>query len=255
MGRRKLIIIIVLTLLLFGGIIWLISARIATENMKTKTPIRGYSRLVKNLPDSYRNSIEAAVHSMIEYNNNRDVSDAVGDAVIRDSSATQQEIVKGSSYSGNFIIDIASIRQSYRVQYEYSDDPQANPQSGYPVLVSCLPKEDLIYGDFSCKERYVSTDNKSVLKDPIISKLPYANLSFRLSADVTTGTLKLYAELRIPESDLKGGEESTKQVISSYKEEVVNWIKSQGLDSEKYNITYSYLDKNRVRGPDSTDQL
>ena len=254
-SRRKVIVGVLLALVLVGGLIWLISVRSAVENMKIKTPIKGYGQQVKNLPDSYKNSIEAALHSMIEYNNTPSTSDTIGDATIRNGSTKQQEIVKGSSYSGSFIVDIPSIHQSYRVQYEYSSDPQVNTQSGYPVLVSCLPKEDLIYGDFTCKERYTSVDNKAAIKDPIVGKLPYASLSFRLTADVTSGKLKLFAELRIPESDLKGNETATNQVVSQYKNEVLSWIKSQSLNPDGYDITYSYLDNGRVRGLDSQNQL
>lgn len=229
---------------MIGVIVWIITAQV--HNADDRTRIRDYDRLVKNLPDSYKAAIEGALRDMIAYNG-IDASrlDSVQDATIREGTAEQEEALKDYRYTGRFIVDIESIGHSYLVQYEYSQRPEMNPQSGYPVLVSCLPEKQLIYGDFSCKERYTATDEK--VKDPIVSRLPRTTLSYRLIADATGKELILRVELRIPDIDLQGNQASRRKVVALYKKEVTDWITSQGLDPAKYTIYYNYLDNGNKR--------
>lgn len=237
-------IIVGVGLLLLGAIVWIITARV--HDAGDRTPIRGYDRLVKNLPESYKSAIEAALRDMIAYNGiDESQLDSVKDAITRKDSAAQEEELKDYRYTGRFIVDIESIGHSYQVQYEYSKRPEMNAQSGYPVLVGCLPKDQLIYGDFSCKERYTQTDE--IVKDPIVSRLPRNTLSYSLIADATGKELILRAELRIPEIDLQGGSASRRQTVALYKKEVTEWITSQGLDPAKYTIYYNYLDNGNKR--------
>lgn len=246
-NRTKYALVIVISLLLLGAIIWFVSHNADNQEPDGQTPIREYDQQIKNLPANYKSGIEGALRDMIAYNNaESSTADRVSDAVIRDGSATQREAIKGDRYEGQFIVDIESLRQSYLVQYEYSRLPEKDAQSGYPVLVTCLPENKLIYGDFICRERYTTADEK--VRDPIVSKLPHATLSFRLSADATGEELILRAELRIPAMDLSGDARSRRQAVTLYKREVTNWMESEGFDPADYTITYNYLNDGRLRG-------
>lgn len=202
--------------------------------------ITNYDKKVKNLPDDRKQSIEAALRNTIKLNLPNDTSmPNIDDATIRDGSEQQTELIKNTRYKGTFIVDIASIKQSYRVNYTYSSDPHDSFAVGYPVNITCLTTSELKYGDFQCKS-VTSEESKGV--DPIVGLLPHTTLSYNLRADSTSGNLILYARLDIASVDLKGDVASKQRAIAMYKKEVTDWISQQGLDPSKYTIKYNYDD-------------
>lgn len=209
--------------------------------------ITNYDKKIKNLPDDRKQSIEAALSNTIKLNlPNGTAMPNIDDATIRDGSEQQTELVKNTRYKGSFIVDIASIKQSYRVQYAYSSDPNDSFAIGYPVNVTCLSINELKYGDFQCKS-VVSEESKGI--DPIISQLPHTTLSYNLRASTTSGSLILYADLDIASVDLKGDLASKQRAVALYKKEVTDWIAQQGLDPSKYTIKYNYDDNGNLTTP------
>ena len=76
--------------------------------------------------------------------------------------------------------------------------------------------------------------------DPIIRSLPHGTLDYNLTSEyVRNGSksdLILHASLLLTGADLKGDSTS---IVNQYKQEVVDYIKSLGLDPTKYTIDYS----------------
>ena len=203
--------------------------------------ISGYDEKVKNLPEKYKDSITAALLDSINNNSEKEIkSSDVTDAAIRSGSDKQDEIRRGSDYTGSFIVDIPSLRQSYTVQYSYSADPDSPLNAGYPVLVDCVPEKDVIYDDFKCIGT-LSEENAEV-QDPLVSYLPYSTLSYKVWADITSGDLEINADLRIPSVDLSGDEATRRMVVAHYKKSVTDWITSKDLDASRYTINYNYSD-------------
>ncbi|MEV8358478.1 hypothetical protein [Microbacterium sp. NPDC076895] len=242
--RKRIVIAgaVLLVLLFIGLVIWL-WPRGEDNQYGEGVEIGGYSGQVNNLPSDYLDGFEAALLKMVRYNG---ISDAeasdIRDATIRDGSAKQTYLDgKGTGYSGSFIVDIASIKQSYEIQYEYAAPNTGVTTSGYPVLVNCLDTDQLIYGDFGCKNLYAA---ESEDLDPLVSHLPYKNLTYQINADSTAGgdKLRLNVKLSIPDIDLSGDEASRRQTITLYKAEVTKWISSQGVDPANYDIHYNYSD-------------
>ena len=58
---------------------------------------------------------------------------------------------KNGWYVGSFVVDIPNIQQSYKVEFNYSEDPDY-AIGGYAVLIYCLPEDKMVYPDFDCKE-------------------------------------------------------------------------------------------------------
>jgi hypothetical protein len=201
--------------------------------------IQGYDKKVKNLPVEYKDSFTAMLFKTIKYNSPEGKTSAtitsINDAVIRAGSEKQNTVTAGSQYSGSFIVDIASIRQSYKVQYEYSTNPNDGFTSGYPLLISCLDASELLYGDFHCKDTF--SQNNSVT-DPIVGILPYSSLDFKIIAiQSSDGKVSLEITLLLSDSDRRSNIDSA---IATYKNEAAKWIVSQGYDPTKYTINYIY---------------
>lgn len=235
--RNKAIIIllvvgpVVLAVVLFA--IWKINS---PSTYVDQVKINGYSDSVKNLPGRYKDLMSAALYNMVEFNSKDSVDpSAIDDAQIREGTVDQSEVTQGRQYTGSYIVDIESVRQSYFVQYGWSNKPDLNVQSGYTVMVSCLSPSELKWGDFKCKNLH---DGGADLVDPIVSKLPHKTLSFELKADTTGDKLKLHAKLLIPEVDLRSTPSVVESVVGQYKEMVLGWIRSQGLNPDTYSIEW-----------------
>lgn len=198
------------------------------------TAIKNYDQTIDTLPEDYKHLFTATLHDMIELNYSGELSiTSVSDAVIRKDS-NKEAVSTEAEHAGSFIVDIASLQQSYLVQYEYSSNPNEAFTSGYPILVSCLETSELIYGDFECKEMY--SQNFEEL-DPIFDVLPYSTLEYQLSANEDSdGDVTILIELYITDAD-KDNEEA---VVELYKSKALAWLKSKDFDSNDYIIEYSY---------------
>lgn len=197
--------------------------------------IKGYDDNVKNLSTDYENLIMAELSGVIKLNTKDGESVAnVKDATLRDGSAQQEYSEEFSIYRGSFVVDIESLKQSYLMTYTYSRDPDSAALGGYPVLASCLPVDQLKYGDFSCKD--IETEESGDL-NPITTILPYSTLSYSIRAVHDDDTIRLVVTLFISGADRRSGEAAA---VTAYKNEVLDWISSKGFNPADYEITYKY---------------
>lgn len=193
-----------------------------------------------DLPTDIRESIESYLYNIMKLNTDEGSNlSAINDAFVRDDTVSIEND-DGISY-GTFIVDINSYQQSYFVQFEYSLADIERTVGGTLAVVTCLPDDQLVYPPFDCRS-FVS--GRADSEDAIIQYLPFENFSFRLAANTTfeEESLLLYAQLRIPTSDLAGNEASRREIVSLYKNEVTSWIESRGLQPGDYTIEYDYSD-------------
>lgn len=246
MSRKKALLLIGVVLVLFIGIVALIATITQQdENQFGKfIRIQNYSAKVKNLSNDMRDSMESSLYNTVIGNVDASTNvSKINDATIREGSDAQERDSKNATYSGSFIIDMSSIKQSYYVQYSYAPDPTTSI-GGSPVIISCLPVEKLIYGEFTCTDL---ASKQSTEDDMILQYLPYENFTFKITPDATQGDkLVLVVDLDISEVDLKGDAASKAQTVTMYKNEVTDWIASKGVDPTKYEIQYNYDDAGNV---------
>jgi len=215
--------------------------------------IQNYDQKVKNVSKELHNGTEASLYNVVKKNISGDTNPAkIKDAFIRDDSNSQDYDKGNDIYSGKFIVDIDSIKQSYLIQYTYIKDVNNSEGLTNRVVVSCVNKEDIKYESFKCED-YVS--QQATQNDTIIQYLPFSNFSFKISADTTAGDDKmiLVVELRIPESDLKGDVASKQAVVAMYKNEVAKWLETKNLDPTIYTYEYNYDDSGNLL-PETHDQ-
>ncbi len=248
--KQKLAILIGVLL----GIILVVVMIIAALNKTNKNQfgeyitIQNYDQKVKNVSSGVKDAIQTSLYKIVK-KNSADTFNAstVGDATIRESSDSQKYDASKLVYSGNFIVDIASIKQSYQAQYSYSPSNTIDV-GGSPVVLSCPSTDKLKYGDFNCKDAF---SNQVDQVDAIMQYLPYENFDFKISPDATIPgqALTLVVQLRIPNSALAGNATSKAAAITLYKKEVTDWIQSKSLDPSRFTIMYDYSDAGDYIGP------
>ena len=85
--------------------------------------------------------------------------------------------------------------------------------------------------------------NKSpVQSDPIMQHLPRNTLDYKLTAVVEgNNNLRLQADITPSSADTRDDDTLNPVAVQQYKDAVVNYIKSLGLDPAKYKITYTVI--------------
>jgi hypothetical protein len=246
---------------IFGAIVLAVVVIAIIVNLSSKNEygdglkIQNYNQKVKNTSTVMRNSIEATLYNVVKKNvsENTDLL-KVGDAFIRDDSNIQNYDEPSNIYTGNFIVDIESIKQSYYVQYTYVKDTDNDEGLANRVVINCVEEKDLKFGTFECTDFVAEQAGKN---DSIIQYLPFSNFSFHIAADTTAGddNLVLHVELRIPESDLKGDLASKQNIVVLYKNEVAQWLKAKDFIPTDYTFEYNYTDNGDYIAPAHIDNL
>ena len=117
------------------------------------TTINGFAERAENLSDSRIELIEENLFETLKMNNSG--SNITDDAMIREG--TYQQTLQNPAkqiYFTTFIVDISSLKQSYRINDYYSSfPPEVSGLRDYATLVLCLDVKDLIYGEFDCMDR------------------------------------------------------------------------------------------------------
>lgn len=210
--------------------------------------IVNYDDKVKNISKDYKNNIEAFLYTTVKSNLNKDINgNDIKDAYIREGSDSQDAVTPGHQYYGKFIVDIASIKQSYLVTYAYStEENDTDFTGGYPLTIQCLSGSDVIYSQFVCKDSFTDDSSVNTGLNAIIRYLPYSSLSFDIKADNSSGSLIIRVNLKIPSSYLNGSATLRKQAVASFKKEVGDWITKQGFSPSDYDIVYNYDDNGNL---------
>ena len=121
------------------------------DNQITITNLNDY---VNNIPSDTRAEIYNAVFRAAQSNSAGKTSEtlSIADAQIREGSAINSFNPSTSLYSGNFIVDIPSLKQSYRIYYEWiPKNVNSNLILGdYTTSVDCLHPDEYIYDFYPC---------------------------------------------------------------------------------------------------------
>lgn len=149
--RKSLLIFIVIIISLFA---------LSAFYLYNKNPygsgisIKSLLLLSKNqAPD--RDTVFNVEHSLYETVQRNSLS-AIGSYTVKDvmprSDSFRQSYDKETKlHNVDVIVDIASISQSYHVQYQWANDKNT-PTDQYGIMISCLPKDQLNLGDFPCSD-------------------------------------------------------------------------------------------------------
>lgn len=164
-----------------GAIVIIIISVLALSGIFHSNPygpeqkITNFSRYFKNVPTSTRDMLYTSLYNIVSLNleDQAPYPDNIT-ATIRKDTANTTYNEDTDIYSNNFIVDVTSINQSFKVWFEWSKD-QNNPNlSGYQVSITCTPQEDSLYNSSTCKDGSSVSNPVEDLYDthPLLAYLP-----------------------------------------------------------------------------------
>lgn len=239
--ENKHLFIFVSVIVAFVAVLILVLVMFFNEqkaNRSESIVISNFNKYIKNIPKSERVAIEKSLYTTVIGNVEKPDPksiNSIDDAFIRDGSYSQD--YKDKVYSTAFIVDIASIKQSYRVTNLYSPIGKEEAELyDYTILVLCLGKGELKFGEFKCQDR-ITQENGFEEYDPIIGLIPYSTLNYTINRNFKSEKLQLLVKLYLSEVDRRMG---VQESIDYYKEQIKAWFESNKLNIEDYDIVYEY---------------
>lgn len=136
-------------------------------------PISYLNDDLAELPENSVNVIESMLYDSIASNGGTLDSISNSDARVRENSMVDIYFEDIDMHYINFIVDISSIQQSYQVFNEWSDD-RTNPNYliDMATMIMCLPKEQIIYSDHNCKDKF-NHNGQKILVSKFISHFDF----------------------------------------------------------------------------------
>lgn len=162
----------------------------------------------------------------------------VTDAIVRDTTFTQDDNKDTSIHTVKFIVDIKSLKQSYDISYQWVDRSDVYGDE-WGTNVTCLPLNKLLYGDFSCKDMFILAEGP--VDEKLDKILPYTSPFYRIgyfSDGKDFDNPKFTISIQIMQNV---NSDSTKKGYKIYQQQAKDWLVSQGVDMSEYSIVYRDL--------------
>ncbi len=242
-SRKRLFILIGIgsaVLILIGTLLAILFSNSYQNSIGKGIPINNFRDIVRNIPTVFQEEIEATLYTVVVDNSPEKEVGLVRDAFIRDDSYEEMGTTEAVR-SGSFLVDIESLKQTYRVQFTYSGDETSVNNRGNASTVTCPLPEELRFGDFECS---TFIGREAAPDASIIQHLPYRSIGFSVFGIQENGEspLVLYADLNIPTTVLSSSIENRRDAVAAYKNDVLSWISSKGVSVDDYQIFYSHND-------------
>ena len=198
--------------------------------------INNLDDIVENIPDYEVNTILSLLADTLRINTDRQLSE-ITDIEIREGSYRQH--YEDSLFQTEFIVDIESIRQSYRITNVYSHLGEEKTGLDYTTVVRCLSGEDVIFEDFICQDRITAESGLS-RNDPIINLVPHQDhgLSITLGGEDEEGRVILDIHITIFAYELDNNSNPS-PALERRKTGIREWLTSNGLDPDNYILNYN----------------
>lgn len=138
--------------------------------------ITNLDSLAKNLSSDKKAELEKLLYFTTKANSDYDVMKlSTTTATIRDHSFKEVYDKYTKIYSGDFLVDIESIQQSYHIYYRWSKDKQITKEeiTPYSSYANCVTKAEAIYGYFKCTNPYMDIDDINTKYSQLSMLLPY----------------------------------------------------------------------------------
>lgn len=231
-------------------LIFIVLAVISLQSVLHRNPygpelkIDNFSKFYKKVPDDTRDSIFHSLYSTAELNLTENQTPPVSGAIIRENSASEILFDKETDiYHIDFIVDLETIHQSFRISAEWSTVKNNVNLTGYANTVTCLTGQLSAYHSTYCKDLFTSTDPNinAVEKSTIVLSLPItvseynANYTKYINYTITYSTFNGKIILHI--NDYTGG---------NY-DDAMTRLKKIDPNVESYEI--KYYDKSQQNTP------
>lgn len=193
--------------------------------------INNFDMFFDEVPGDRKDLVQASLYNVVS----RNITDNIlsipeSGAMIRDGSVESHYSENEGVWVGSFIVDIEEIRQSYDGFFEWGGNGESFG-GGYVALFTCLRTDQLIYGDFDCKDMF--SDDIST-KFPITTKLP-------LTVSEYSNNYTKYVNYYIGYTISDDHDEiviDIKDYIGNGREDALQKIRDLGYDPDDYEIDY-----------------
>lgn len=143
------------------GLIAVVLLVVGLMQLFRKNPY-GEETRIDNIGESYGNLSQDAkdqifyqLHMVLAMNLNDDSKIPTSGAMVRAGTAEYDYNEDTKVYAGQFVVDVEEVEQSYAVQFSWSPVAKNDNLGGYPVLITCVPKNLRIYeSQQSCVDFY-----------------------------------------------------------------------------------------------------
>lgn len=173
----------------------------------------------KKLPQEQKDAIFAQLYNVLKYTLGDTEEPPASGALIREDTIDYGYDKNDNVYSGSFIVDVAAVEQSYEVQLSWSPDRNNTLLGGYPILITCAPKNLRIY------------DSQRGCVDSPMRELAWANA---YQIDYTFGATTSQRIRGALNDVLIGNNESLDDLLATVDEVSLNRLRNQP------DITYQY---------------
>ncbi len=180
------------------------------------------------------NYIKNALYQTISLNLDSSLpNNSIKDVLIRENTFSQTYNADLEQHAVSFIVDIASLQQSYAISYQWAKNPD-NIQE-YSTIIKCLSGDQVIYPTFQCQDQFSQEIGTT---DPIARLLPHIAHDYRIDpADLSAEKPKIRITLLIHLYETPYTEASQK--AESLKPQALNWLRNQGITPESYEIQFT----------------
>ena len=201
-----------------------------------KISITNIDQYVKKMPESKKQEIYGTIFRAAETNSNyNEVTLSTATATIRDKTFSETYDSYNKVYSGNFIVDIESIKQTYHIYYDWTPnkDTEQVVISSYGTTANCPTKNEMIYDFYKCKNPYV--DEKNSAYEYLTMLLPYSSeLSDGTAYSISSieyyyGSGEPFVRVSV---DACGNNKKLEEGVKAFKD----YLKSYDLNPEDYKI-------------------
>ncbi len=223
-----------LTLVLFVIVIAIFLFWLLTSGVKTvaQTEIDNLDDYASEMCKTSRQGLFVNLYNAIKLNLPEDQQPPRQGALIREGTYEQEYYEETQIYASDFVVDLAELEQTYRVNLFWVTDEENPNLVNYTATVSCPRKSDIIYPNFDCKQ----SEETTATVDSPLNYLPYQEMN----EDKTESTFRITNPDSDPEWILVSmqtcGDSELEKV---YKERAMKWLKeSTTIDLDKYKLRF-----------------
>lgn len=245
---KKWLLVAAIVLLVLVAVVVIPKIRFGLAD-SSRLKIDNWSEALSQMPDDSRIRVEEVLHNQVDLNFADENVPSSG-AKIRMGSQKSVEVGSGLMV-GDFIVDIPSIQQSYRIRYFYGDDVGAvykdfnNGQEfemSASVVAYCVTNpEDIIYPDFVCTDGNVMADTDTAVSAFYVSFLA---AKAEILVDDREVTLSMSYGDGVPRLDVIVDNCGDTEIAKKAKAAAKAWVESVGFNPDTFTyyvpIKYDY---------------
>lgn len=191
--------------------------------------------ILKDIPKAELELYEQELWKVISATDDNVDENIVKDAVVREDSYTEEQFETGDKkdeimHQASFIIDIDSIRQSYKIILGWNKNNLSTP------IIDCLPVSEAKYPDSFCQGTYRNSNSLTLylpyeIESPYKDEYDFVGSDVYIDGDESTHVITVsLAPCNNREENKEKANEYIKS-IPNYKEYQIEYIINSGIDT------------------------